>query len=245
VAGSVLTDQTLADLAAGAGWVGGDRVTAVAVALAESQGDATVRGDTTLQTGKWGPSVGLWQIRSLNAQKGTGGQRDELANLNPATNAQHAHEIWAAQGWGPWSTYTTGRYLLYLPRARQVAGGAAAGRVASIKWGDILDKIPGIGTGKKGVPGQDPVGDGGVGGAILGPLEPAVAAVVRLAELAGKTGAWAANPAHWGRVALVLVGGTLVVVGVSGLIAGPALEAAGTVGKVRAYPRRIARAAGG
>ncbi len=79
-------------------------------------------GDVGLETAQWGPSVGLWQIRSINAQKGTGGQRDEVANHDPASNARNALAISAGgTNWRPWSTYTTGAYLAYLPAARRAA----------------------------------------------------------------------------------------------------------------------------
>ena len=88
-----LTDQQIARFVEQGGFTGGDRATAIAVVLAESGGNSAARGDTSLETSVWGPSIGLFQIRSLWAQRGTGGQRDEVANLDPATNARHAHQI--------------------------------------------------------------------------------------------------------------------------------------------------------
>ncbi len=115
-----LTDAHVARLAYQAGFRGRARVIAVAVALAESGGDAHARGDVGLQNGTWGPSIGLWQIRSVNAQAGTGGQRDAKANLTPATNARHAYQISGhGSNWQPWSTYTQGTYRQYLDRARK------------------------------------------------------------------------------------------------------------------------------
>jgi hypothetical protein len=115
-----LADRQLAAVARRAGcWRGGELPIAVAVALAESGGRTGVHGDVRLQGGGWGPSVGLWQIRSLTAQAGTGGQRDQEANTDPAVNARHACQIWQAEGWGPWSTWRHGTYRLYLARARK------------------------------------------------------------------------------------------------------------------------------
>ena len=85
-------------LARAAGWTGDDVITAVAVGLGKSGGRSDAVGDLGLRTAKWGPSVGPWQIRSLNADKGTGRTRDEVANMAPMTNAKHAHEIWAQAG---------------------------------------------------------------------------------------------------------------------------------------------------
>lgn len=121
-----LSPAQIAGHARAAGWSGEALVTAVAVALGESGGRTDARGDTTLQTGTWGPSIGLWQIRSLKSQRGTGGVRDELANLDPGVNARHAHRIYTdAGGFGPWTVYNIGAYRLHLGRAR--AGVNAAG----------------------------------------------------------------------------------------------------------------------
>ena len=114
-----LSDRQLASVARRAGcWHGDQLVTAVAVALAESGGRTGARGDVRIQTGTWGPSVGLWQIRSLRAERGTGGVRDERANRDPAKNAAHACSLWRGQGWRPWSTWRNGTHRTYLPRAR-------------------------------------------------------------------------------------------------------------------------------
>jgi LysM repeat protein len=117
-----LTDNQIAGHVAAGGFTGGDRVVAIAIVLAESRGRTDAIGDTTLVTDVWGPSIGLFQIRSLNAQKGTGGVRDERANFDPATNARHAHRIFLdAGGFTPWSTFTSGSYRVFLDRARAVA----------------------------------------------------------------------------------------------------------------------------
>lgn len=123
-----LTDQQVANCAAAGGWTGSDLVTAVAVALAESGGNSDALGDVALQTGTWGPSVGLWQIRSLKAERGKGTVRDQDENLHPTSNARHAHQIWAEAGnsFKPWSTWTNQSYRLYVARAAKVAPTASA-----------------------------------------------------------------------------------------------------------------------
>jgi hypothetical protein len=115
----LLSDKVIAKLAHQAGFRGGTLVTAVAVALAESAGHSRARGDVALEDRTWGPSVGLWQIRSLNAQRGTGGERDELANLHARTNARHAYQIYREAGrtFRPWTVYQNGMYRRFLPRA--------------------------------------------------------------------------------------------------------------------------------
>lgn len=118
-----LTAAQIASLARDAGFRGDDVTTAVAVALAESGGRPDAIGDTTLQNGTWGPSVGLFQIRSLREQRGTGGVRDELANRDPATNVRHARAIAATErGWRHWSVVLHGTYRRYLPQARAALG---------------------------------------------------------------------------------------------------------------------------
>jgi len=56
-----------------------------AIAQAESARNPGAIGDVALQNGTWGPSVGLFQIRTLKSETGTGSDRDiqRLMN-NPA-----------------------------------------------------------------------------------------------------------------------------------------------------------------
>jgi hypothetical protein len=102
-------------------------VIATAVALAESGGDDAILGDTTIQTGKWGPSVGIWQIRTVKSEYGTGSDRDLLAlRGNVGRQAQAMRNISAGgTNWTPWTVYTRGTYQQYLGQAQGVAGGAA------------------------------------------------------------------------------------------------------------------------
>ncbi|TWP50584.1 hypothetical protein FKR81_20680 [Lentzea tibetensis] len=115
-----LSATQIAQHAYNAGFRGQALTTAVAIALAESGGRTAVKGDTTITDQKWGPSVGLWQIRSLHADRGTGRERDELANTSPAVNARHA---WTASHhgtyWRPWSVYLNGSYRQYLDTASE------------------------------------------------------------------------------------------------------------------------------
>lgn len=124
----------IAQYAYAAGFRGDSLTTAVAVALAESHGDTGIHGDVNLQTGTWGPSVGLWQIRSLNPGHGTAAEqalRNAQANADPATNARHAYQI-SHQGnnFRPWSTYTNGAYRNYLNQARTASSRASSGAAA-------------------------------------------------------------------------------------------------------------------
>jgi peptidoglycan hydrolase-like protein with peptidoglycan-binding domain len=116
---TALSYYQVAQLAYDAGWREPDLSDAVAIAFAESAGNPAAIGDVRLKSSTWGPSVGLWQIRSLNSEKGSGGVRDEKANLNPRTNAIHAHAVFqAARGFFPWTTWTNGAYKRNLAAAR-------------------------------------------------------------------------------------------------------------------------------
>lgn len=133
-----LTDDQLAADAAAAGFAGPALVKITAIELAESGGDPNARGDLSLVNGTWGPSIGLAQIRSLNAQRGTGGVRDELANYDPLTNDVHAFSVsGGGQNFGPWSTFTSGTYTRYLDRAQAAVAHVLGGKVPMPKATDL------------------------------------------------------------------------------------------------------------
>ena len=118
-----LSPAQIYTLAHQAGLSAAAATTATAVALAESGGRTDAEGDIGLQNATWGPSVGLWQIRSLKAQYGTGGPRDASRLKDPYFNAKAMVSISGGGGsWRPWSTYTSGKYKKYLSSA---SGGAA------------------------------------------------------------------------------------------------------------------------
>lgn len=124
---STLSAREIAEYAYQAGFRGERLTQAVAVALAESGGVTNAKGDTTLVDGKWGPSIGLWQIRSLRpSQQDEYPEeyrlREQTANLDPLTNAKHAFAL-SDRGtdWSPWSTYGGTRYHEVMDRARAAA----------------------------------------------------------------------------------------------------------------------------
>jgi hypothetical protein len=120
-----LTPRGIAQLAA-TQWDGDDLVIAVAVALAESGGIVGAEGDINIQNGTWGPSVGVWQVRSLWAQRGSGGPRDLDRLSDPTFNVEAARSIFdssiAARGharrWHPWGAFTNGSYQRHMATAR-------------------------------------------------------------------------------------------------------------------------------
>lgn len=146
---------------------------AAAIALAESHGESNgAPGDVGIEDATWGPSVGLWQIRSLKAQKGTGGTRDELANVDPLHNAKAMASISSGgTNFGPWTTFdpspthpkNTGAYRQFMPSADVTlfAGSKAAGNVkASGGGGNWWDTVTGAVGGAASA----------VGGALSAPL---------------------------------------------------------------------------
>lgn len=103
-------------------WPPSQRPTAFAVILGESGGRPCAVGDVRLQTSTWGPSVCLFQLRSIKGVT-DGGVRDRAANLRSVdTCVRNAHALWAGEGWRPWSAYTNGSYRRHLPRARAALG---------------------------------------------------------------------------------------------------------------------------
>jgi hypothetical protein len=132
---AVLSAEEVARHCHDAGFTGSALVTIVAIAKAESGFDADAVGDGDLADGTWGPSVGLLQVRSLRDQRGTGGERDELANHDPGHNARAG---WSISGHGgsfqPWSVFQTGAYRQHMALAegacRAVDGSGIAGGLA-------------------------------------------------------------------------------------------------------------------
>jgi len=115
------------------GFRGKSLETAFAVALAESGGRAKAPGDLKIQNGTYGPSMGVFQIRSYKDPKkwGAAGQWRDGKRLNdPSFNLQAAWNI-SKQGtnWKPWTAYTSGSFSAYLDDAQ------AAARQAGIKVG--------------------------------------------------------------------------------------------------------------
>lgn len=92
-----------------------------AIAQAESARNPGAVGDVAIQTGTWGPSVGLFQIRTLKAETGTGSDRDiERLMNNPAEQVRAALKISNGGGnYRPWSTYTNGAYRKFLDEPLQ------------------------------------------------------------------------------------------------------------------------------
>lgn len=109
------------DLAWTVGLRGEKCAVAAAIAKGESGLDAHAVGDTHLVDFKWGPSLGLWQIRSL---KPAYLHLEPIRNANklkdPTYNAKAMYRISSGgNNFGPWSVYTSGAYRRHLAAARR------------------------------------------------------------------------------------------------------------------------------
>lgn len=110
-------------LARGAGLAPHAATVATAIAAAESSNNPAAVGDVALEDATWGPSVGLWQIRSLKAERGTGKTRDVTRLKRPAFNARSMASISnGGKNFAPWSTYTSGAYRKHLAEASAISG---------------------------------------------------------------------------------------------------------------------------
>ena len=116
---TILSADQVAGLCHATGFTGESLVTAVAVSKAESGFDSDAVGDAGLMDETWAASHGLFQVRCLHAERGTGGVRDELANHDPAHNARSAFAI-SAQGtnFKPWSVFLSGTYRRHVETVR-------------------------------------------------------------------------------------------------------------------------------
>lgn len=107
------------------GFTGDALVKALQVALGENSGnlDPNAVGDESLANAKWGPSIGGWQSRTLNAQRGAGGARDHDALMgNIDAQAQSAWDIsGGGKNWQPWTAHTSGDDQKYASEASELA----------------------------------------------------------------------------------------------------------------------------
>jgi hypothetical protein len=124
-----------------------------AIAQAESARDLGAVGDVALQTDKWGPSVGLFQIRTLRSETGTGGDRDiEALTNNPEAQVKAAFNISnGGENFRPWSTFTSGSFRKFLDTPLQagvpvpaLAGAGAPVQAGVVAGGDPFAIDPGL-----------------------------------------------------------------------------------------------------
>jgi Lysozyme like domain len=118
---STLNAEEIARVAYRAGFRGHALTTAVAVALAESNGNPKAHNPVPPDN-----SYGLWQINmygSLGPARRHQFHLDSNAELfKPSTNARAAFSISShGNDFTPWTTYTSGAYRHFLDRARRAA----------------------------------------------------------------------------------------------------------------------------
>lgn len=139
---TTLTPAQIYTYAMNAGFTAANAAVATAIALAESGGRTDAEGDLTLQNGTWGPSVGLWQIRSLKAEYGKGTPRDASRLKDPDYNARAAYSIsGGGVNFKPWTTYTNGAYKKKLDQFS--AGDLGAGILGTLPGGDLVAGVVG------------------------------------------------------------------------------------------------------
>lgn len=120
--GSVASIEDALRVAKAAGFSGKALQQIVAIGMSESGLKTGAIGDVKLENSTWGPSVGLWQIRTLKADRGKGTTRDQDALLsNPAKQAKSAWEISkGGSDFGAWSMYKNGNYAKNMGAVQQV-----------------------------------------------------------------------------------------------------------------------------
>lgn len=116
-------------------------IVATAIAWAESNLKPDAVGDVDLEDAKWGPSVGIYQVRSLRADTGTGNERDVERLGEPAFNTRAMVAISAGgTKWTPWSVFKNGRYQNHLSAVR-AAVTEGAPTVATVRGGKVLPHV--------------------------------------------------------------------------------------------------------
>ncbi|WP_020658258.1 transglycosylase SLT domain-containing protein [Amycolatopsis benzoatilytica] len=118
---SRLSAEEIAQHAYRAGFRGQALTTAVAVALAESGGNARAHNGTPPDN-----SYGLWQVNMLGSLGPARRHEFHLNSNDELFNAdENAKAAWSISGHGksfqPWSTYTDGAYKSHLAAARKAA----------------------------------------------------------------------------------------------------------------------------
>jgi hypothetical protein len=131
--------ETVLSLLYTRGVEGNDLLSLAAITEGESARNPLAEGDQSLADAKWGSSWGAWQIRSVRAQKGTGGIRDEdrlrtvEGNADAAVALYEAAKVRRAEGkihpvtkkvWSPfddWTCFLNGWHTGVIPQVRAVA----------------------------------------------------------------------------------------------------------------------------
>lgn len=116
MATNILKPEQIALCASKAGFTGTNLVIAVAIALAESNGNALAIGDAQLDPYR---SYGLWQINSHAHPNLIGLPANPSKWYDPFVNAKFAWKVSnGGSNWKPWSVYIHGTYNSRLTAAK-------------------------------------------------------------------------------------------------------------------------------
>lgn len=138
----VLSQNQIYTYARQAGLPDGAATTAAAIAMAESGGNTTSHNSNPPDD-----SYGLWQINMLGplgpARRAVYRLKSNSDLFDPATNARVMSAI-SKQGkdFGPWTTYTSGKYKQFLGGVTSKDSGAGGGGVVST----IVDDVKSVAT---------------------------------------------------------------------------------------------------
>lgn len=127
----------------------------LAIGLAETDGvlDTNKQGDIAIEDATWGPSVGVFQIRTLKHPKNTPmeqarniqtlqtliGQTQSAAMISTGTSTGQGTPGTTFQ---PWTTFKTGKYRMYLPRADAAINAAKTSGAVDMTNADKGQAIP-------------------------------------------------------------------------------------------------------
>jgi hypothetical protein len=184
--------------------------TAVAVATAESGLNPSKKGDVTLEDATWGPSVGLWQIRSLKAEKGKGTTRDETKLTDPAFNAKAMMDIsHGGTDFGPWSVTHVSDPAGYL-RYTAAKPGAVTASTAALAAGGVTATAGAVTTAVDGAT------------QVAGVISDAVDTPVRLIK-------WLTEGQTWVRIGYFVGGMVMIGLGLSAALRKPLTDIAAPI----------------
>jgi hypothetical protein len=103
-------------------------ITQTAIGMAESSLRPTAVGDVGLEDKTWGPSVGLFQERTLKAAPGQPGYNKFRDPNLLKTPEQQAAAAYATSSGGThftaWTTFLNGAYIKYLPEVSRAVNGS-------------------------------------------------------------------------------------------------------------------------
>jgi len=136
----LISGDMMANYCSSAGFRGEALVTAIAVAKAESSWNAHAE-NWSANDAKWGPAVGLFQVRVLkhpgDFSASMDRRREYWSMRQPLPNAVFAYELSrGGKVWEPtWVSHSDGSYRKYLAQARQLAANASTGNDAQVAAG--------------------------------------------------------------------------------------------------------------